>query len=176
MLDQSPFPDAVMEQIMNNAVHAFSHNLVMDAVDVSMALNRHLLVYAIEGIFQIETDSASWRLPPSRAGWLPAGSVVKTSTLKPVRCISVFFREDFIPEPPRENSIFNATLLIQEMFKYTLRWDELNITNNPSSNRFFLTLFDLCREQMQAPPLFTLPKAKSDDLAVVLQYTLDHLA
>ena len=96
----SPFPDAVMQQILNNSVHAFSHTLVMDAIDVSLALDRHLLVYGIEGVFQIETDSASWRLPPSRAGWLPAGQMAKTTTLKPVRCISIFFKHDFIPDAP----------------------------------------------------------------------------
>lgn len=172
----SPFPDAVMQQILNNSVHAFSHTLVMDAIDVSLALDRHLLVYGIEGVFQIETDSASWRLPPSRAGWLPAGQMAKTTTLKPVRCISIFFKHNFIPDAPGESNIFNATLLIQEMFKYTLRWDETHASNSSLSNRFFMTLFDLCHEQMQAPSLFTLPKAKSDDLASVLDYTLEHLS
>ena len=42
-----PFPDKVIQRIVENRVHAFSHRLVMDAVDVSGALNRHLLLYGV---------------------------------------------------------------------------------------------------------------------------------
>ncbi len=176
MSSHNPFPDTVIQQISDNSVHAFSHRLVMDAVDVSLALNRHLLVYAIEGVFQIETDSASWRLPPSRAGWLPVGEAVESKIIKPVQCISIFFKEDFVTSPKNECSIFNATLLIQEMFKYTLRWNEIHAENSQLSDRFFLTLFDLCKEQIQSTSLFTLPKAKSTELQRVLDYTLDNLS
>ena len=41
MAPKLPFPDEVIQRIVENRVHAFSHRLVMDAVDVSGALNRH---------------------------------------------------------------------------------------------------------------------------------------
>lgn len=176
MASVQPFPDSVMQQIIENSAHAFSHRLVMDAVDVSLALNRHLLIYAIDGAFQIETESASWRLPPTRAGWVPAGEFVKTTVVKPAQCISIFFKEDFLEEIPNACTIFNVTPLILEMFKYTLRWNETHPENSSLSDRFFLTLFDLCQEEMQSPSLFSLPKAKTKELATVLQYTLDHLS
>lgn len=171
-----PFPDKVIQRIIENRVHAFSHRLVMDAVDVSGALNRHLLLYGIEGVFQLDTESASWRLPPSRAGWIPAGQPIRTRIIKPVRCISIFFQEDFIQTDMDQCIVFNAPFLIQEMFKYTLRWNEKEPNNNTTSDRFFLTLFDLCQEEMRSNSLFTLPKAKSDDLKYILDYTLEHLA
>ena len=176
MAPKLPFPDQVIQRIVENRVHAFSHRLVMDAVDVSGALNRHLLLYGIEGVFQLDTDFASWRLPPSRAGWIPAGQTIRTRIIKPVRCISIFFQEDFIRTDMNQCIVFNAPFLIQEMFKYTLRWNENAPEDNATSDRFFLTLFDLCREQMQSNSLFTLPKAKSDDLNYILEYTLEHLA
>lgn len=175
MQSELPFPDAVIAQIVDNSAHAFSHNLVMDAVDVSMALNRHLLVYSFEGVFQIETEDGSWRLPPSRAGWLPAGQTAHTTIIQPVHCISIFYKDDFIPTPHTECTVFSATSLIQEMFRYTLRWNATDTVNSMQSDRFFLTLFDLCNEQMQSESLFNLPKAKSPELDQVLKYTLEHL-
>jgi len=172
----TPFPEKVLQRLIENRVNAFSHRLVMDAVDLSLALNRHLLVYAMEGVFQIETETGSWRLPPSRAGWVPIGQVVETKTIKPVRCISIFFREDFITTDMNECIVFNAPTLIQELFKYTLRWNEDEPENDAMSDRFFLTLFDLCQEQMQIGSLYSLPKAKSEDLKYILGYTLEHLS
>jgi len=176
MSSELPLPDTVIQRIIENRVHAFSHRLVMDAVDVSLALNRHLLVYGIEGVFQIDTEVASWRLPPSRAGLVPAGQPVRTKIIKPVRCISVFFKDDFVSINADQCTVFNVSPLIQEMFKYTLRWNEHGAANTTLSDRFFLTLFDLCKEQMLSQSLFTLPKAQSSELKYILDYTLNNLA
>ena len=95
MASNFPFPEEVIENLLRNSAQAFSHDVVMDAIDISMNLERHLLVYGIEGLFQLDTDAATWRLPPSRVAWIPAGQLVRASTIKPVRCISVFYQQDF---------------------------------------------------------------------------------
>jgi hypothetical protein len=51
-----PFPEDVIEGLLQSPAKAFSHDVVMDALDVSMAIDRHLIVYGIEGLFQIDTD------------------------------------------------------------------------------------------------------------------------
>ncbi|GAB4516077.1 MAG: helix-turn-helix transcriptional regulator [Anaerolineae bacterium] len=170
-----PFPEETIRTLLQTSVHAFSHTIVMDALDVSMALDLHVLVYGLEGLFQLETEQASWRLPPSRAGWIPAGTKVVASTIKPVRCISIFFKDHFVPAAPAACQIFNVSVLIREMIKYTLRWSPDYPAQDAAAERLFLTLLDLCREQMQSSSLFILPKAQSPELAAVLQYTRDHL-
>lgn len=170
-----PFPEEVIKRLLQSPAQAFSHDVVMDAIDVSMAIDRHLLIYGIEGLFQIDTDIATWRLPPSRAAWIPAGRFGRASTIKMVRCISVFVEPSFVTSMPTENQVFNATLLIREMFKYSLRWTDERHPDDPSANRFFLTLMDLIRQEMQTSDLYALPKAQSDDMREVLAYTSSHL-
>jgi AraC-like DNA-binding protein len=170
-----PFPEQVIQTLLQSRAHAFSHTVVMDALDVSMKLERHLLVYGIEGLFQLETEQASWRLPPSRAGWIPAGTLMKASTIKPVQCISVFFKDSFVPSAPANPQVFNVSVLIREMIKHTLQWNAERPYNDEAADRFFLTLLDLCQQQMQSSSLFELPKARSSELEHVLKYTLEHI-
>lgn len=171
-----PFPEEVIENLLQSPAKAFSHDVVMDAIDISMEIDRHLLVYGIEGLFQIDTDKSTWRLPPSRVAWIPAGQHVTASTIKPVRCVSIFLETDFADFAPLECHVFNATLLVREMIKHSLRWSGERQPDDLNANRFFLTLIDLCREQMQDSNLFTLPKAQSDEVKQVLQYTSENLS
>lgn len=171
----SPLPEEVIATLLQSPAAAFSHNVVMDAVDISMAIDRHLLVYGIEGLFQLDTDEATWRLPPSRVAWIPAGSPVIATTIKPVRCISIFLKTDYAVPPTTECQVFNATPLIREMMKHSLRWSSERSTDDSAADRFFLTLIDVCVEQMKTSDLFTLPKARSGEIQQVLQYTSDHL-
>ncbi|MEO1668566.1 MAG: AraC family transcriptional regulator [Chloroflexota bacterium] len=171
-----PFPEEVIESLLKSPARAFSHDVVMDAIDVSMALDRHLLLYGISGLFQLDTEEATWRLPPSRAAWIPAGSLVTASTIKSVRCISILLTTDFAASPTAGCQIFSATLLIREMIKHSLRWSGDREPGDLSADRFFLTLMDLCHEQMQVSNLFTIPKAKSDEVEEILQFISDNLS
>lgn len=171
-----PFPEEVIKSLLQSPAKAFSHDVVMDAVEVSMAIDRHLMVYGIEGLFQLDTDEATWRLPPSRVAWIPAGHHVTASTIKPVRCISIFFETDFAAFAPAGCQVFSATLLVREMIKHSLRWSGDRKPDNLNADRFFLTLIDLCHEQMQISDLFTLPKARSPEIKRVLQYTTENLS
>jgi len=176
MTKSFPFPEEVIKSLLHSSAQAFSHNVVMDAIDVSMSTKRHLLVYGINGLFQLDTETGTWRLPPSRAAWIPAGRFVRASTIKTVRCISVFFKTDFVTEPMAECQVFNATLLIQEMIKHSLQWTSDRSLDDPIADRFFLTLLDLCHEQMLTSDLFALPKARSNEMKQVLDYTSLNLA
>lgn len=54
----TPLPDEVVHALQHSRAQAFSHEVVMDAIDLSMALDRHLLLYGLEGLFLLETDEA----------------------------------------------------------------------------------------------------------------------
>ena len=176
MNTHQPDPREVMGSILKNPAQALSHELVMDAIDLSMELDRHLLLYGIEGLFKLETDEASWRLPPSRAAWIPAGTEVKATNIKPVRCLSLFFKTDFASIHIHECRIFGITALIREMIKHSLEWSIDRNPNDSQADRFFLTLLDLCHAEMQTSDLFTLPKGKSPESKVALEYTHQNLA
>ena len=169
-------PEEVLEKILQNPAQALSHDIVMDAIDMSMAINRHLLIYGIEGLFKLETEDASWRLPPSRAAWIPAGTQVKATSIKPVRCISLFYKVNFASIDVQECRVFGVTTLIREMIKHSLKWSADRKPDDLSADRFFLTLLDLCQSALQTSDLFTLPKAKSRELKVALEYTDQNLA
>ena len=51
----------------------------------------HQLLYAFEGIVEVETDGSHHLLPPQQAAWIPAGLPHQT-TLRRVRSVAVFFQ------------------------------------------------------------------------------------
>ena len=171
----TPLPDELVDALQSSEAAAFTHDIVMDAIDVSMALDRHVMLYGLEGLFLLETDEASWRLPPSRAAWVPAGTHVKATTINRVRCAAVYLREDFAPALAPTLTVFEATPVVREMFKHTRAWTP-QMETTPERERFLRTLVDLCREQIGPKSLFSLPKARSAELRGVLAYTRSKLA
>lgn len=172
----TPVPEALRNALEHSRAQAFSHEIVMDAIDISMAFERHVLIYGIEGLFLLETELASWRLPPSRIAWVPAGTMVRATTIRQVRGTSVFFRPDFVHDVPSVLRVFSASPVVREMIKHARRWTVESQESDEGRERFFLTLLDLCRVQMKADGQLSLPKAVSEDLTKVLDYTRAHLA
>lgn len=173
---ETPLAEELMRALQHSRAQVFSHDIVMDAIDISLALDRHALIYGVEGLFLLETETASWRLPPSRVAWVPAGTHVKATTIKAVRCTSLFFHRDFASAVPLQFRVFPASAVVREMIKYARRWS-VDVTDpDAEADRFFLTLLDLCRVQMQEGEYLSLPKARSADLEQVLDYTQAHLA
>ena len=82
MTSPIPFPEEVVADLLSSPARAFSHKVVMDAIDVSMSIDRHLLLYGMKGLFQIDTDEATWRVPPTRAAWIPSGQYVRATTIQ----------------------------------------------------------------------------------------------
>ncbi len=172
----SPLPDELVHALQHSSAAVFCHEIVMDAIDVSMAVDRHLLLYGLEGLFLLETDEASWRLPPSRAAWIPAGTYVKATTIKQVRCTSMFFEPGFSPTLAERIVAFNVTPLVREMVKHARRWDVHAEPDDAELERFSLTLLGLCHELVTENGQLSLPKAQSPELGRVLAYTRAHLA
>ncbi len=172
----TPLPDELVHALQHSRAAVFCHEIVMDAIDLSMAVDRHLLLYGLEGLFLLETEQASWRLPPSRAAWIPAGTLVKATTIKQVRCTSMFFKPGFCPALAERILAFNVTPVVREMVKHARRWDVYSEPENPELERFFLTLLGLCRELVAETGQLSLPKAQSPELGRVLEYTRARLA
>lgn len=168
-------PPELLHALQHSRAQAFTHEIVMDAIDISLAFERHVLIYGIEGLFLLETDEASWRLPPSRIAWVPAGTLVKATTIKRVRCTSLFFRQDFALDVSPVFRVFPASPVVREMIKHARKWTVDAHEPDEEIERFFRTLLDLCRNEMRKKRQLSLPKAQSEELVQVLSYTQDHL-
>jgi len=172
----TPIPEPLRHALEHSRAQVFSHEIVMDAIDLSVGFGRHVLIHGIEGLFLLETERASWRLPPSRIAWIPAGTMVRATTIRQVRCTSVFFRPDFAHDVPSDLKVFSASPVVHEMVKHARRWTVETPSSDEEQERFFLTLLDLCRAQLTEAGQLSLPKAASEELAKALEYTQEHLA
>lgn len=175
----TPIPDEVISALESSPAQVFCHEIVMDAIDLSLALDRHVLLYGLEGLFVLENEHASWRLPPTRAAWIPAGTHLTATTIRAVRCTSLFFQVGFAESISSECRVFGVIPVVREMIKHARRWsvdgDEIERVQDEEVQRFFLTLLDLCRGQWHEHQ-FALPKARSPETEKALEYTRDHLA
>lgn len=172
----TPLPDDLVHALEHSRAAVFCHDIVMDAIDLSIALDRHVLLYGLEGLFLLETDTASWRLPPTKAAWVPAGTHVAATTIKEVRCTSLFFEQPFAAGLPDDLVVFNVTPVLREMIKYARRWDAEANRHDPELEPYFTTLLMLCREQIGERGHFSLPKAHSTELKRALEFTRQNLA
>ena len=164
-----------LTDLENSTPASFSVSLDFESVDMAWTFARHHLIYAASGLVHIETDEASWRLPPSRAAWLHAGTQGRTISHGAVHGVSIFFGIDFPAERPFQCRVFNISPLVREMIMYGLRWGQDRALADPVADRFFLTLADLCQELCAHPELLYLPKAQSLELQQVLDYMAENL-
>lgn len=172
----TPLPEELVHALQHSRAHAFCHDIVMDAIDISMALDRDVLLYGVEGLFVLETEDASWRLPPSRVAWIPAGTQVTATNIRQVRCTSVFLQRDFAPPLAKDLLVFAVSPVVREMMKYSRRWTVETQLGDQELERFFLTLLDLCRSEVRDGSGHALPKARSPELKAALEHTLANLA
>ena len=57
----------------------------------------HQLLYAFEGVAEVETAGSHHLLPPQQAAWIPAGLPHQT-TLRKVRTVAVFFEPSMVED------------------------------------------------------------------------------
>lgn len=169
----TPLPPELVHDLAHSRAKVFRHDIVMEAIDLSLALDRHVLIYGLEGLFLLETHTASWRLPPSRAVWVTAGTEVVTTTVRPVRCVSLFFDDGFAPALAEDLRVFSVRPVVREMIRHASTWDPADATR---AERFFRTLLDLCAEEIAQGTNPSLPKARTPELEAVLRFTRANLA
>ncbi len=171
----TPLPPDLTERLADRRVQAFPFDIVMDALDLSMALDWHVLLFGIEGLFELETEEASWRLPPTRAAWVTAGTLVTATTLGAVRCASVYFQPAFAEPLAQGLRVFEVNSVVREMVLHAQGFSEAALDHTPRIERFYLTLLDLCRPLVDVGPALRLPRAQSSDLRAALRFTRANL-
>ena len=105
----------------------------------------HQLLYAFEGVAEVETAGAHHLLPPQQAAWIPAGLPHQT-TLRKVRTVRGVLRAVDGAGPRRPRARAPAAAPVREMIVYAARWRIDRPASDPTADAFFAALALLAAE------------------------------
>ena len=77
------------------------------------AMDRHYLLYALEGTLRLEADGKSWTLPPARAALITAGHPVTITVLSRLTSASVLYAPSFMKAPQRILSVWLCSRFVR---------------------------------------------------------------
>ena len=139
----------------------------------------HQIEYALQGVVEVETDSAHYLLPPQQAAWIPAGLEHQAVMNPDVKTVAVMFDPALVAAPGDRARILAVSPLIREMMIYALRWQ---IDRGPGSaedekvsDSFFRTLSNLVAEALDHEAPLSLPTSDHPIVAAAMAYTKAHL-
>jgi AraC-like DNA-binding protein len=136
----------------------------------------HQIEYALQGVVEVETDSAHYLLPPQQAAWIPVGLEHQAVMNPDVKTVAVMFDPQLIPDAGGRARIIAVSPLIREMMIYALRWPIDRARGDDVSDGFFRTLADLVSEALDHEAPLSLPTSDHPIVAAALAYTKEHLA
>ena len=84
---------------------------------------RAQLVYAEHGVMMVEAEGGRWIVPPTRAIWMPAGTVHALRCIGVVRMRSVYVRLDAAPGLPTEVQAVGVSALLRELVRAAVEID-----------------------------------------------------
>jgi AraC-like DNA-binding protein len=134
----------------------------------------HQLLYAFEGIAEVETATSRHLLPPQQAAWIPAG-VPHQTTLRRVRSVAVFFEPSMVDDTSERVRVIAASAPVREMIVYATRWPINRPVSDPTADAFFAALALLTTEWLADEAPLHLPTSSSPVIAAVMAYTQTHL-
>jgi AraC-like DNA-binding protein/mannose-6-phosphate isomerase-like protein (cupin superfamily) len=136
----------------------------------------HQLLYAFEGVAEVETDGSHHLLPPQQAAWIPAGLPHQT-TLRKVRTVAVFFEPSMVAGHDERVQVLSAAAPVREMIVYAARWRIDRPVSDPTADAFFTALALLTAEWLDtAEAPLRLPTSSLPVVAAVMRHTQQHLA
>jgi AraC-like DNA-binding protein len=136
----------------------------------------HQLLYAFEGVAEVETVGSHRLLPPQQAAWIPAGLAHQT-TLRKVRTVAVFFEPSMVPSHDDRVRVLSAAAPVREMIVYAARWRIDRAASDATADAFFTALALLTADWLDtAETPLRLPTSSAPVVAAVMRYTQEHLA
>ena len=134
----------------------------------------HQLEYALEGVVELETESAHYLLPPQQAVWVPAGLLHRT-TIRRVRTVSVFFDAAMVPDRDRRARVLAALPVMREMIVYGTRWPIDRATSDAVADTYFEALAHLVVDWLEHERPLSLPASRDPVISAVMTHTNEHL-
>jgi AraC-like DNA-binding protein/mannose-6-phosphate isomerase-like protein (cupin superfamily) len=136
----------------------------------------HQLLYAFEGVAEVETAGSHHLLPPQQAAWIPAGLPHRT-TLRKVRTVAVFFEPSMVCGHDDRVRVLSAAAPVRGMIVYAARWRIDRRVSDPTADAFFTALALLTAEWLDtAEAPLRLPTSTVPVVAAVMRHTQQHLA
>ncbi|WP_436791833.1 AraC family transcriptional regulator [Yinghuangia sp. YIM S10712] len=134
----------------------------------------HQLEYAFEGIVEVETSVARYRLPSRQAVWIPAGLAHK-STFDRAKTVSVFFDPAVVHDTGGRARVLPVEPVLREMVVYAARWPIGRPGSDAVADAYFEALAHLVLEWLHREKPFHLPTTTDPLIAAVMRYTDGHL-
>ena len=136
----------------------------------------HQLLYAFEGVAEVETAGSHHLLPPQQAAWIPAGLAHQT-TLRRCgrwRCSSI---RRWCPTAATGCGCSSAAAPVREMIVYAARWRIDRPSSDPTADAFFTALALLAAEWLDtAEAPLRLPDERGARRRGGHAHTQEHLA
>ena len=133
----------------------------------------HQLLYASSGSLELETEGATWLLPPQRAAAIAAGTrhrvVTSGASLRTV------YLDAELLDLAAPVAVFAVSALAREMLLESMRWDGER-GPDATGEAWFRALGGLAAEWAAAPGPYRLPRASSPELARGLRFLRRRLA
>jgi AraC-like DNA-binding protein len=147
-----------------------------DVVAIWHTHELHQLLYAFEGVAEVETDGSRHLLPPQQAAWIPAGLPHQT-TLRKVRTVAVFFEPSMVPGHDDRVRVLSAAAPVREMIVYAARWRIDRPASDPTADAFFTALALLTADWLDtAEAPLRLPTSAVPVVAAIMRHTEEHLS
>ena len=134
----------------------------------------HQLEYAFEGIVEVETAVARYRLPSRQAVWIPAGLAHK-STFDKARTVSVFFDPVMVRDIAGRVRVLPMEPIFREMIVYASRWPIGRPASDVIADSYFEALAHLVLEWLDHERPFYLPASADPVIKAAMRCTDDHL-
>ncbi len=134
-------------------------------------MDRHYLLYALEGTLRLEAGGKRWTLPPARAALIAANEPITLSILTRLTSASVLFAPGYMPAPKTALSVFDMTPLARALIAECRDWGADAAPLTPYATQIFRALAEVALALADTPSRCSLPVPKSDALAKALDLT-----
>lgn len=147
------------------------HNEFEPADPSEFQMDRHYLLYAIQGTIRLEAQGQRWTLPPARAALIAANQPITISILSKLTSASVLFAPNFMPAPASVLSVFDVSALARELIVECQNWGPESGPLTPYAQSIFKTLAAVVQNLALSPSPCVLPTPTSDALVRALTLT-----
>jgi len=115
----------------------------MDARIDQHAHRKHQLVYAVRGVMVVQTSAGHWVVPPTRAIWMPAGTVHWIRCVGAVRMRSLYVKAGSARSLPSGLQVVGISPLLRELIKAAAAVDRPYAPDSRASRLMRLILDEL---------------------------------
>jgi len=157
-------------------VRTYPLTFLHDHVERAHAHGWDQLTYAASGAMRVDTEAASWLVPPHCAVWLPAGTMHAEHMHGPVSVRTLYFVPGLVKALPRRCGIVNISALLRELILHVSRIGALD-RKIAVQARLIGVLLDALGSFSDVPLQLPMPRdARARRLAALLQARPDEKA